>query len=195
MPPARLLLYAEHFNCTNPTFTRILSTMTTTDGSKGDPIIDDFVRSWEHARAMTYDFIDAVPASQWHFSPHPTCAPLAKQFRHMIWVSGCYNDGLENGVLDLSKKKTFYAGGLDRDEIVAGLRATDAELTRILRDVEATGVKDRRVELPFLGRAMRFGEFAAVVIRHESLHQGLWSLYARIGGFATPNSWQFNWDL
>ena len=169
--------------------------MTTRAAQRREPAIEDFEASWSFIRSMTYDFIEAVPASQWEFSPHPGCAPLAKQFRHMVWLSGVYNDTLKNRVMDFSKKKTFYSGGLEKEELVTALRAKDEELKPLLLEVESSGLDSCRVDMPFLGRAMRFGEFANVIIQHESLHQGMWSLYARLGGFPTPQSWLMNWGL
>lgn len=169
--------------------------MTTRDAQRREPAIEDFETSWRFIRSMTYDFIEAVPASQWQFSPHPGCAALAKQFRHMVWLSGVYNDTLKNRTMDFSKKKTFYSGGLEKAELVAALHAKDEELKQLLSEVESSGVNSCRVDMPFLGKAMRFAEFTNVIIQHESLHHGLWSLYARLGGFTTPESWLLNWGL
>lgn len=169
--------------------------MTTPISTARHAFIEDFEKSWGFIRSMTYEFIEAVPPEHWHFSPHPGCAPLAKQFRHMAWLSGVYNDTLRNRVLDFAKKKTFYSGGLERAELVAALRSRDEELKQLLRDVENGGVDSCRVEMPFLGRAMRFGEFTNLLIQHECLHHGLWSLYARFAGFVTPQSWLFNFGL
>src|SRR5260221_9180777 len=96
--------------------------------TRGAAAVDDFRQAWSFIRSMTYEFIDAVPAHCWHYSPHAGCGPLAKQFRHMVWVSGVYNDALKNRVMDLSKKKTFYAGSLEKHELLPALRAKDAEL-------------------------------------------------------------------
>ncbi len=39
------------------------------------------------------------------------------------------------------------------------------------------------------------GGFLNVILQHEAIHHGQWSLYAALGGFETPPSWKMNWGL
>lgn len=155
--------------------------------------VAEFKRSWEFIRGMTLDFIEGVPADKWGFTPEGTCSSLAKQFRHMVWVSGLYNAALREGKTDLSKKKSFYGGSLEKKEILAGLRQTDTDLNSILDNLEKIDLGHFQID--HFGMRMGFVEFTHVIIQHESIHQGLWSLYARLGGFATPKGWKENWEL
>jgi hypothetical protein len=159
-----------------------------------DAPIEDFERSWRFIRGITHAFIEQLDDRYWLYAPHPSCQPLAKQFRHMIWIAGLYNDALANRVVDFSKKKSCYDGGLDRTEILAGLRAQDDEFARVLAEIKAAATGATLI-VDFDGKPMRFGEFTNVVVQHEALHQGMWSIYARLGGFAIPELWQTEWLL
>jgi uncharacterized damage-inducible protein DinB len=111
----------------------------------------------------------------------------------MVWCAGAYNHALETRRADWSKKKTHYSGGLERAELLAALRAKDAELARILDGLKQRDLADYRVE--FIGQSMTFERFAHVLVQHEAIHHGIWSAYARLAGFETPLPWRLNWAL
>jgi hypothetical protein len=158
-----------------------------------DQLIDEFKRSWEFIRGMTHEFMECVPDQHWNFSADPTCSPLSKQFRHMVWVTGLYNAAMNSGKTDFSQKKTNYSGGLGKEELIAGLKKSDRDLDETL---EALRKKDlSRFEVLHCGLKMGFTEFTHVLIQHESIHQGMWSMYAKKAGFPSPKSWQGNWGL
>lgn len=154
--------------------------------------IEDFRKTWAFVRSMTRSYIEAVPVEKWHFTPAPAYGPLCKQFRHMVWVSGLYNAALVDRVLDMAKKKASYGGSLERADLLAGLAAKDAELDGILTRLAA---EPDGMRIDFFGTSMALGEFLHVLLEHEANHHGLWSLYANLGGFATPASWRENWGL
>ena len=60
--------------------------------------IETFRPSWSHSRGLTLDFIEAVPAERWGWSPHPRYAALSKQFRHMIRVQDVYEESSASGL-------------------------------------------------------------------------------------------------
>jgi uncharacterized damage-inducible protein DinB len=160
--------------------------------SKG--IIEEFERSWAFARQLTYDFVQAVPDAQWDYTPQAKYSPLSKQFRHMIWVTGLYRDALESKEMKpTSSKKTHYSGGLGREEILAGLKKQDQLLQQSLDSLKAAGLEGYSVKA--FGAEMGFTEFTHIILHHESNHHGLWSMYASLGGFATPKSWADSWGL
>ena len=158
-----------------------------------DAVIEDFLHSWSFVRRMTYEFIAAVDDRFWLFTPHPSMAPLAKQFRHMIGIAGLYNDALRDGSVDFTRKRGFYPATIDKASLLGGLRAQDAELERLMRalDTEAR----HALVIDFGGNKMRFGDYASMLVQHEALHQGIWALCARLAGFATPLLWQQEWVL
>ncbi|HXH31815.1 MAG TPA: DinB family protein [Bacteriovoracaceae bacterium] len=160
---------------------------------KTSQIVDEFERSWKFTRSLTLEFAEAIPAEFWHFTFNEKYSPLCKQLRHMIWVTGLYTDALMNGRLDFKKKKTFYSGGLAREEIISALRDSDKVLLRWLSNTKKDEVDLNAVDA--FGSSMEFIEFAQLLIEHEGNHHGLWSAYAALAGFSTPKSWKDNWGL
>jgi hypothetical protein len=156
--------------------------------------IQEFERSWAFSRQMTYDFIEAVPEEKWNDSPHPRYSPLCKQFRHMIWVTGLYRDALASKEMKpMVSKKSHYGGGLQRQEILDGLKLQDRLLQETLQSIVQSGAEQHTVKA--FGAEMGFTEFTHLLLQHESTHHGLWSLYAALAGFSTPKSWVENWGL
>ena len=151
--------------------------------------IEGFRRRWEFVHAMTLDFANDVPDACWEFAPHARFAPFCKQLRHVVCVRGLYNETLTAGKADWARKHEQYAGGLTRDELVRALVQKHHDL---LANLERT---DDSLVVEFIGRPFGFAEFAGVMIHHEAIHQGQWSLYASLAGFETPLSWRLNWGL
>jgi uncharacterized damage-inducible protein DinB len=152
----------------------------------------EFKRHWQFVHKMTLDFASGVPDEHWEFSPHPRFAPFCKQVRHVICVRGLYNETVETGRADWSLKHQEYTGDMTRRSLLDALTDKHEETVKILDMIEDEG-GDRTVE--FIGRQLHLGEFALVIVQHESLHHGQWSLYASLAGFDTPASWRLNWGL
>jgi len=155
--------------------------------------LEAFREAWHDVRKLTYEFVEALPAERWSWSPHPSYAPLAKQVRHLVCVQGVYHQGFRERHADFARKHDHYRGSLERGELVAALRAKDAELERILGELGEAGAE--RFEIDFFGRKRSFSRYAAIVVQHESIHHGEWGLYAALGGFSTPPGWKLNWGL
>lgn len=161
---------------------------------KDTKLLSELRRSWDFTRNMTMEFIHSVPEDKWEFSPHPKYSPLAKQFRHMIWVTGLYADGFVNRKIDdCESKKTHYSGEIDKENLLRGFAEIDKKLSQILQDLEGENLDE--FEIDFFGEKMGFSEYTHILIEHESIHHGLWSMYASFGEFETPKSWQQNWEL
>lgn len=154
-------------------------------------VIKDFKSAWEFVRSMTYDFIDVVPEEMWHYSPHEKYSAFSKQVRHLICVQGCYTDALLNRVADFSKKHSYYSGGLDRTELVEGLRQMDARMLEILKQLPEADI----ISIDFFGSQMGLTEYFHTMVQHESIHHGLWSFYSTLGQYSPPRSWKQNWEL
>ena len=155
--------------------------------------VDAFEHEWAHLRALTYDFIHAVPDARWETSPHPRFAPFNKQLRHLIGVQGVYHAGFRSGSADFSSKHAHYTGGLARDELLAGLRDKDDELREILLHLRTDDAASFAID--FFGASMDFVRYSYVMVQHEAIHHGQWSFYATFGEFETPGSWKLNWGL
>ena len=154
--------------------------------------IATFKSGWTHTRALTYDFIGAIPDDRWEYSPHPRYAPLHKQIRHLVCVQGVYIDGIRNRVTDFGKKHDYYAGPLDRDSLVEALGEKDRVLDEALLEIDPS--KEDEYTIEFYGKNT-LAAFLGVISHHEAIHHGQWSFYATLGGFETPDSWKINWGL
>jgi uncharacterized damage-inducible protein DinB len=153
---------------------------------------EEFRKRWEFVHGMTRDFANCVPDEHWEFTPHPPFATFCKQLRHVICVRGLYNETLSVGRADWSRKHDQYAGPLSRKHLLQALEEKHEATLAVLDQLQRDG-GDRTME--FIGKQVHLGEFAHVVIQHEALHQGQWSLYASLAGFDTPPGWRLNWGI
>jgi len=155
--------------------------------------IEQFREAWRDVRGLTYEFMECVPESAWQFSPAPSFASLVKQLRHLVCVQGCYHQGLREGVADFSRKHSHYEGPLEPARLLVALRRMDDELERTLHIIAGNG--EQTFAIDFFGQRRGFSRYAAILIQHEALHHGQWSIYAALAGFPTPIGWKVNWGL
>ncbi len=137
-----------------------------------------FEDTWRFVRGMTCEFIEVVPDEHWQCAPYPRAQPLHKQFRHMVWCAGAYNHGMRTRSADWTAKRSHYTGGLSRAELLEALRAKDAELMRILDELKRVDLDEWRVD--FIGQSLPLERYLNVLLQHEALHHGMWSVYARL---------------
>jgi hypothetical protein len=152
--------------------------------------IRTFETGWAFVRGLTHEFIEAVPADRWEFTPHPRYAPFCKQVRHLVCVQGVYVAGLRERVTDFGRKHSHYGGPLDRPSLVAALREKDEDLRAALHGLPDEG----EYAIEFYGRRT-LASYLSVIPQHEAIHHGQWSFYATLGGFETPPGWKLNWGL
>lgn len=152
-----------------------------------------FKNSWEFVRTLTVEFIKETPQKYWMSSPHPDYSPLAKQVRHLVWVSGLFNDALENKKINLAVKKSCYSGGLEQNELIAALKKQDEIFWAILSKFNEAEANVYLMD--FFGGKFGLFEFLNNMIQHESVHHGMWALYAKLGGFQCPKTWKNTWEL
>jgi hypothetical protein len=80
---------------------------------------------------------------------------------------------------------------MEREDLLQGLEAKDKELEVLLRDLQESA----DIQIDFFGTMMSLPEFLHVFIEHEANHHGMWSIYANMAGFPTPDGWQNDWGL
>jgi DinB superfamily len=166
--------------------------------------IDEFIRYSKVLHDMTADFVRAVPADKWDFTPDPPgrsgrapaahrlgdgFAPFCKQLRHVICVRGVYNAALATRRVDWRRRHEHYAGPLTREALLAGLGDQQRQLLATLNTVDIDATID------WDGTPFTFALFTWEFVQHEAIHQGQWSLYASLAGFDTPVSWRASWGL
>jgi hypothetical protein len=157
------------------------------------PAIEAFTRHFEFMQSMTIAFADGVPDEHWSFSPHPRFAPFNKQLRHVICVRGGYRDAIVTGKTDFSRKHEHYTGSLDRGSLRDALLASHESLVRAVADADDAGADRPAIE--FMGRKLSLHDMSHVIVQHDSIHLGEWSLYASLAGFETPLMWRLQWGL
>ena len=89
----------------------------------------------------------------------------------------------------MTTKQASYGDSLVRVDLLGGFERAGAQM------VVAAESTTERTRVDFAGQNMTRGEMFDVIVEHEADHHGLWSVYARLAGFATPNSWRDAWDL
>jgi uncharacterized damage-inducible protein DinB len=159
---------------------------------KSQPL-EQFEKSWKFIRSMTYEFIKAVPEPHWMQIPAPGYSPIAKQFRHMVWVSGLFNKALVERQVELKNKKSCYDGRLVKESLISALQDQDKILLNFLSGLTAEEADGYLMD--FFGKPMGLYEFLNNMIQHETMHHGMWALYARLAPYPTPGTWQGTWKL
>lgn len=153
------------------------------------PTSESFRNHWAFVQAMTLDFARCVPDERWDFSPHEGFAPFAKQLRHVVCVRGVYMNALASGKADWSRKHEHYSGGLARAELVAALIEKHETMLATL------AAPDESAPIESFGKQFPLAGFFHVIVQHEAIHQGQWSVYAALAGFETPLLWRTEWAL
>jgi hypothetical protein len=95
-------------------------------------------------------------------------------------VRGAYRSGITDGKPDFSRKHDHYSGSLDRSALLAALDQQHIALAEALRTVTTD---DPAKTVDFAGRPSSLLEYTYVIIQHEGVHFGEWSLYASLAGF------------
>ena len=164
----------------------------------------EFARYATLLHRLTTDFVRAVPADKWDFTPDPGgrpgrvpapfrmgegFAPFSKQLRHIVCVRGVYNAALRTRTVDWTAKHDHYRGLLDREALLAGLEEKQRDLLATLETVDTAQTID------WDGTPFSFDQFTWEFVQHESIHHGQWSIYASLAGFDTPLSWRTSWGL
>jgi hypothetical protein len=159
--------------------------------------VEHFKQNWDWVHRMTIDFVDAVPDDKWDFTPDPPrgdgtgghFGPFSRQLRHVIRVRGVYIEAMKTKKADFPRGREHYRGSLTRDALRLALSDSHTEFLATLDAV------DTDISIDFGGTAFSFDNFTYEVVQHESIHHGQWSVYAALGRFATPRSWQTGWKL
>lgn len=144
-------------------------------------LIKSAVAEWKYTSGETLKRIEAIPEDKWNFSPHPEFGPFSKQVRHVICCRGVFSEAFLNGKLDFSKKHSFYAGSLERAELLKALHESTAKVSEILTALSTADLSKYGVD--YYGDTLGFVEHFSALVCHEAYHRGEWAVYAANGGF------------
>jgi uncharacterized damage-inducible protein DinB len=154
--------------------------------------IAQWVETWSQTRALTYDLLRALPYSVMNFSPHPGFGTLIRQIRHAADMQGAYIAAVRTGRMDFAAAKRQRTLEQSKEDLEGYLRHLDEELLAALQ-----GLAPEQLERPIdWGDAqVSLRQHLMWLLRHETLHHGMWVFYARIADLPLPRSWQRAWRL
>jgi hypothetical protein len=139
---------------------------------------------------MTVHFAEAVPDDKWDFTPAPQrFGPFSRQLRHVVRGRGVYNAALVTKKFDWSASREHYRGPPTREALMLALDEKQREFLALLPTADVAA------KIYYGETDFTFDNFLCEIIQHESIHHGQWSVYAALGGFETPRSWQTGWKM
>jgi hypothetical protein len=156
------------------------------------PELAQWAEAWRQTRALTYDLLAVLPPAVLNFSPHPDFGTFSRQIRHAGDVQACYQAALESGTMDFSAVPRQRQAEQSKDHLEGYLRALDASLLETVR-----GLRGERLTRPILwdGEPLSPLRHLVRLLQHETLHHGMWTIYAKVADLPIPPSWRASWAL
>jgi hypothetical protein len=136
------------------------------------------------------DLESFIKNDRWDFTPDAgRFGSYSRQLRHVVRGRGVYNAAMRTKQADWSASGEHYGGPLTREALLTSLEEKQVEFLAMLQTVDVD------VPIYYGDAAFTFDNFLCEMIQHESIHHGQWSVYAALGNFETPRSWQTGWKL
>lgn len=156
------------------------------------PELAQWAEEWRQTRGLTYDLLHALPYAVMNFSPHPEFGTFVRQIRHIGDMQACYLLGLETGTMDFSAQRRQRALEQSKEHLEAYLRDLDARLLEVVRSLTP-----ERLARPIAWEGERLTPIQHLMrlLQHESLHHGMWAVYAKVADLPLPPSWKASWAL
>lgn len=151
-----------------------------------------WAREWAAARTLTYDLLRSLPYPVMNFSPHPDFGTFARQMRHLGDIQSCYVRAIHSGAMDFSGQQRQRALEQSKEDLEAYLRHVDEELSTTLAGL--TGEQLDR-SIAWESGPVSLLEHLLRLLQHEVLHQGMWTIYARVADLPLPESWTAVWGF
>lgn len=152
-----------------------------------------WVEDWTQTRALTYDLLRVLPPAVLNFSPSAGFGPLSRQIRHAGDIQACYLAALQTGRMDFAAQPRQRMVEQSKEHLEGYLRALDAALLDALRALDADAAAGRRIRWD--GEELNILRHLTRLLQHETLHHGMWALYARVADLPLPPSWRAFWGL
>lgn len=156
------------------------------------PELAQWADEWHQERALTYDLLRALPYAVMNFSPHPDFGTFVRQIRHVADIQACYILGLETGKMDFAAQRRQRALEQSKEHLEAYLRDLDARLMEVVR-----GLTPERLTRPIMWEGEQVTPLRHLMrlLQHETLHHGIWAVYAKVVDLPLPASWKSSWAL
>lgn len=154
--------------------------------------LEQWAREWQQTRALTYDLLRALPYAVMNFSPHPEFGTFVRQIRHAADIQACYVLALDTGKMDFTVQPRQRALEQSKEHLEAYLRELDERL------LEAVGTMTaERLARPvaWSGEQVTLLQHLMRLLQHETLHHGMWAIYAKVVDLPLPESWRTSWSL
>jgi uncharacterized damage-inducible protein DinB len=151
-----------------------------------------WVEDWQQTRALTYDLLRALPAAVLNFSPAAGFGPLSRQIRHVGDIQACYLAALQTGRMDFTSQPRQRKIEQSKEHLEGYLQALDASLLDALRGLGTEGA-GRLIQWD--GESLSLLRHLIRLIQHETLHHGMWAIYASVADLPLPTSWHAAWRL
>jgi uncharacterized damage-inducible protein DinB len=151
-----------------------------------------WVEDWQQTRALTYHLLRALPPAVLNFSPAAGFGPLSRQIRHVGDIQACYLAALQTGRMDFTAQPRQRKIEQSKEHLEGYLQALDASLLDALRGLRTEGV-GRLIQWD--GESLSLLRHLIRLIQHETLHHGMWAIYASVADLPLPASWHAAWRL
>jgi len=156
------------------------------------PELAQWAEDWGQTRGLTYDLLRALPPAVLNFSPAAGFGPLSRQIRHVGDIQACYLAALETGRMDFTSQPRQRKVEQSKEHLEGYLQALDASLREALRGLGTEGAA--RV-IQWDGEQLSLLRHLIRLLQHETLHHGMWAIYAGVADLPLPPSWHAAWRL
>lgn len=156
------------------------------------PELAQWAEDWRQTRGLTYDLLHLLPPAVLNFSPSPGFGSLSRQIRHVGDIQACYLTALQTGRMDFTAQPRQRTIEQSKDHLEAYLRALDEALLEAVR-----GLPEDRLTQPIQWQREALSPLRHLIrlLQHETLHHGMWAIYAKVVDLALPPSWRTAWRL
>lgn len=155
------------------------------------PELAQWAQQWRQTRALTYDLLRALPYAVMNFSPHPDFGTFVRQIRHAGDMQACYVMALQTGTMDFAAQPRQRALEQSKEHLEAYLRDLDVQL---LETVASLTSERLARPIAWQDRPLTVQQHLTRLLQHETLHHGMWAIYARVADLPLPPSWR-TWAL
>ncbi len=156
------------------------------------PELAQWVEDWQQTRGLTYDLLRVLTAAVLNFSPHPDFGTFARQIRHAGDIQACYLAALDTGTMDFTAQPRQRKVEQSRDHLEGYLQALDAALLAAVQSLR--GERLTRL-ITWDGEQLTPLRHLVRLLQHETLHHGMWAIYAKVADLPLPASWRSSWAL
>ena len=155
--------------------------------------VEAFKEHWDHIHEMTVEFAAALPDAAWRSHLMRASRPSPSSFGMSSVCAASTTTASRQGEQTFHVSMSTTPSDLTREALAAGLEEQRRELAAILEDADRLEAPAFAVDL--MGAELGFAAFTYVMVQHEAIHHGEWSLYAAQSGFPVPSLWTVQWGL